>query len=1225
MSSQAEPSKGASNADPNEKVEKMHLPTDTTGGGVKVKVKEQEASPSDKNNLNPQSAGVSEVQVRDDTGARGSGARDLKVPKQMQAPKSSEEKSDVDGVPTRPVSERELRKRDAMQFIQRHQKVRNILAQYCPWLTDERLQLCIELKILFMQHFQDSRLVLYTAVMSFLFGYLRFGFLSLFIIMAVCIQYYRICDRRVKVNFKDDYTRYLSTRKLENDSETVTWLNTFLQQFWYIFEPSLSERITEITDQILSENVPSFVDSMALSEFTLGTKSPRMGFIRSYPKTEEDTVMMDLRLAFSPNDISDLTGREIAACIKPKIALDLKIGKSIASAKMPVLIEDLSFTGNLRVKIKLIDKYPYAKTVGLTFTEKPVFSYILKPLGGDKFGFDIGNIPGLTTFITEQIHNTLGPMMYSPNMYELDIESMMGAAGLNTALGAVEFKLRKGDGFKDGLGGAVDPYVVIKNSADRVIGKSKVAHNTGSPVFNETFYSVLNSFSENLNLEVYDFNDIRSDKLLGSAVLPLATLEAMPVTNDAFVELTLKGKTVGRLNYDMKFHAVVPDSGEEITKVDGPGVLQFTVHQCKELSNDPSKRPTAYAKLIINNKEVYTTRKIKKNNNPSWEESFGTLLPEGKNATLGVQIFTEESEHPFGTANVSLQDLFAATKTGLLWFPLQHAPSGRVRMSVMWKPAQLNNDSISSMALATPIGAIRIHLRSANNLHSKIPGKKCDSYARIMSHNTKQFRTVVIASNVNPFWDEYMYAPVITKHDIFFLQVMNYNSSGEDKLIGQTPINISNFINQGENGALMEYHDPRELTVPLSSTRGIKGNATITFKCDFFPSAITTSLSPDVTPAPKASSTVATDKVNVEVLPESQKTPTAVDNTSTSRGSTSVKTSKPKKISELLMPSEAVNAALDFESGFMGFDIISYKIAKPAQELAIFLDDLPHHIFLSSALNVTGGATLHEYGNTFIRQLEYSQCTFKLLDGDKEVGSKTMLSRDLISKGATKPLEIAFPDGASILVAFRLTPVPVKLEEVEMYENMGEMTVDVIKATDLPAADSNGKSDPFVVFELQGEEVYRTKTHKRTLNPTFNESFEVELPCKQTCNFVANVFDWDFGNKDDHLGSCVIDCKLLQQQQQTNYEIPLDSKQGVLYLRITLSPKWVLRSKRAGNSSLVEGILGQTASIVGMPLKGISTVGNVAVDGVASVANLTNKMRKGISRGFKGIHHEKAK
>ncbi len=54
-----------------------------------------------------------------------------------------------------------------------------------------------------------------------------------------------------------------------------------------------------------------------------------------------------------------------------------------------------------------------------------------------------------------------------------------------------------------------------------------------------------------------------------------------------------------------------------------------------------------------------------------------------------------------------------------------------------------------------------------------------------------------------------------------------------------------------------------------------------------------------------------------------------------------------------------------------------------------------------------------------------------------------------------------------------------------------ELAVGVLQATDLPAMDMGGTSDPYVKCYILPEKKkkFETKVHRKTLNPVFNENF----------------------------------------------------------------------------------------------------------------------------------------
>jgi Ca2+-dependent lipid-binding protein len=103
--------------------------------------------------------------------------------------------------------------------------------------------------------------------------------------------YYRTSIKRTRRNARDDMSRQVSLTRLDTDIETVGWMNLFLSRFWLIFEPVLSAQIIGQVDTVLAENTPSFLDSIRMSSFTLGTKAPSVDGIKVYPGSAPDIVV----------------------------------------------------------------------------------------------------------------------------------------------------------------------------------------------------------------------------------------------------------------------------------------------------------------------------------------------------------------------------------------------------------------------------------------------------------------------------------------------------------------------------------------------------------------------------------------------------------------------------------------------------------------------------------------------------------------------------------------------------------------------------------------------------------------------------------------------------------------------------------------------------------------------------------------------------------------------
>jgi len=197
---------------------------------------------------------------------------------------------------------------------------------------------------------------------------------------------------------------------------------------------------------------------------------------------------------------------------------------------------------------------------------------------------------------------------------------------------------------------------------------------------------------------------------------------------------------------------------------------------------------------------------------------------------------------------------------------------------------------------------------------------------------------------------------------------------------------------------------------------------------------------------------------------------------------------------------------------------------------------------------------------------------------------------------------------SSIKVSLKYIPVKMLLDPSESINNMGNLRVDVLDASDLPSADRNGYSDPYCKFVLNGKDVFKTKVQKKTLHPAWNEFFEVPISSRTAANLSCNVYDWDFGEKADHLGAATINLDLLEPFKAEEVRLGLDGKSGQVRLRLLFRPDYVTRARQG--SSTFSGTFATPGKIVtgvaGAPIKGVG----FAAHGVGKGASF-------IKHGFK--------
>ena len=1070
------------------------------------------------------------------------------------------------------------------------------------------------------------------------------GFAWIIIVLAFCGTYYRTSIRQTRLHIRDDINREMQKARLETDTESAEWINTFLVKFWVIYEPVLSATIVASVDQVLATTTPAFLDSLRLSKFTLGTKPPRIEHVKTYPKSEDEIVLMDWKFSFTPNDTADLTTKQLRTKVNPKVVLAIRVGKGVVGKDLPILVEDISFSGLMRVKIRLMSNFPHVQVVDLSFLERPEFDYILKPIGGETFGFDIGNIPGLSGFIKEQVHANLGPMMYAPNVFTLNIEQMLtGDGGLEQANGVLHVTIHNARGLKnpDKFSGTPDPYVCFAFGTRPEVARTQIMRGTSSPRFNETKFLLVNNVNEAMNLDVYDYNDVRKDRKLGTATFDLKSLEETPEQENLLAPVMYNGKPHGEISFDISYYPVLTgkkldDGTEEPPPESNTGIVRFTVHAAKDLDPRMSMVGTLspYAALLLNGREVHRTAKMKRTNAPVWEDSFEFLVSNRLQCRLGVIIKDDRdlsSDPAVGSFQMKLDDILEEVANQRDWYSLSNCAQGRVRLSAKWKPVEMPGGLQGTGGYIQPIGVMRFELHKATNLLNveALGGGKSDPYLRILVSNIERARTVTISNNLDPVWEEVLYVPVRTMKEKFVLEVMDYEKNGRDRSLGFIEIIAADFVQQGEDGYYLENSEKDEQQTSLVHDKK-NTSAVLYYNCAFYPSVNV--IDPEEEEEEKKAKETEQEKEKKKEIgaggtaaksnsPEKNITKPVVD-ADGKPGLNNAATTKPikKEPVKVRMPKEEL---LENDSGIFIFKIIDGHLSRSQTFLEVLFDDLPYPVFTSTRAK-SSHMVWDEMGDAFIRELQFSRISLRLRDKENTFNEENVIASvsgetfNVLKNGLGNPmtLNLKSHDGASnqVKVKVRYLPVKIRLDPSESMNNMGSLKVDLIDGKSLPAADRSGKSDPYCKFILNEEKVYQSETKKKTLNPVYNESFEVNVPSRTAPIFFVEVYDWDFGGSADFLGSALIDLSQLEPFKPSNMSIPLNGKSGQINLRLLFRPAYVTRTKRGASTTF--SATRTLTNVAGAPMKGVGAAAGVGVNVAGGAVQGVGKTAAFVKGGF---------
>ncbi|EFY84701.1 membrane bound C2 domain protein (vp115), putative [Metarhizium acridum CQMa 102] len=1115
--------------------------------------------------------------------------------------------------------------------------------------------------------YHNTALIIFACISSWLVAVFGGGLAWIMIIMAICSTYYRTSLRRVRRNFRDDITRELALKNLESDHESLEWINSFMVKFWPIYQPVLAQTIINSVDQVLSSATPAFLDSLKLKTFTLGSKPPRMEHVKTYPKTEDDIVIMDWKFSFTPNDTADMTARQVKNKINPKVVLEIRIGKAMISKGLDVIVEDMSFSGIMRLKIKLQIPFPHVDRIEMCFLERPTIDYVCKPLGGDNFGFDINFIPGLESFILEQIHGNLAPMMYSPNVFPIEIAKMLAGTPVDQAVGVLALTLHGAQGLKnsDNFAGTVDPYASISFSRRQELARTKTIEDNANPRWNETHYLIVTSFNDTLDIQVFDKNEFRKSKELGVATFRLEDLEELNVHENERLEVIGDGKARGVVSCDLRFFPVLesktlPDGKVEPAPESNQGILRFTVEQAKDLDGTKSLVGllNPYAVMFLNGKIVHQTKILKRTNNPIWDNgSKEILITDRRKAKLGVTIKDDRgliSDPSLGMYQIKLDEILDCMAQGKEWYQLSGTQSGRVKMMAQWRPVAISG-VIGTGGYSTPIGVMRLHFQKATDLRNFESFGKSDPYVRVLLSGIDKARTVTFKNDLNPEWDEVLYVPIHSPRDRLTLEVMDAEKVGKDRSLGLVELFAGDFVHQEETGEYMvnDKKSVRNEGLRLHGKGIAKG--TLTYTAAFYPCLNVADPEEEEKEEEEeeeeggVEAPTKTEKANGKAASgdKSEETPRASVDRSSNAGKFRASMDKPPANLEKVNSNGGSGKAdsettsrrsverqgppkirlspeelLKHESGLLIFRLLDAELPESHSRLEIYVDDMAYASYITSTAP-SRTYKFDEIGDCVIRELDFSRLTLKARkkgdDKDQTLAQLTGNTMETLKQCLNNPtmLKLRTDDGKDgwVKVSLKYIPIKMELDPSESINNMGKLRVDVLDAAELPSADRNGKSDPYCKFELNGEEVYKTKVIKKTLNPTWNEYFEVAVPSRTAAKFSVDVYDYDFADKPDFLGAAVINLDSLEPFKASESRYILDGKSGTIRLRLLFRPDYITRSIHG--TSTFSGLGAPTrivTGVAGAPIKGGVAVAGVVGHGVGKGASF---LKRGLLGGKK--------
>ncbi|OBA22123.1 tricalbin [Metschnikowia bicuspidata var. bicuspidata NRRL YB-4993] len=1048
------------------------------------------------------------------------------------------------------------------------------------------------------------------------------------VVLMCAFSVYRAEFRRFNRDIRDDMQRVHAANRLDDDLETMEWMNAFMAKFWVIYMPALSEMVLFQANDVLKDQAPGFgIEAISLDEFTLGSKAPRVDSIRLYTRKGKDHIEMDWAFSFTPNDTDDMTKNEMRRKVSPKVALGVTVGKAFILKSLPILVEDMSFTGRMNIKLKLIDSFPHVKLVAVQFLEPPVIDYALKPVGGDTFGIDIMSlIPGLASFVNGLIHLNLRPMLYAPNSLDIDVEELM-AQQSNDSVGVLAVRVKRIVDLRRATGLADDvfhPYVQLTLSNNsKVCERTAVKKNTACPVYLETKYVLVNALDGNhLLFNVFHLlADKCEDQPLGIVDVPLAGLLQDEVQEGVSKNIVESGKVVGRLEFDLRWHAALPpqvlDDGTREENIDlETGIMKLSVFGAThlDLSQSVIGILNPYAEVYVNHELIKTSRGLKKTNEPDFGVTFEALVTQQSQTLVQVIVKDLAEDNVVGRLDTNLQDLVFESSRGQQWITAPPVVPGGVpahfRIGAKWKAISLLNE-LTRLHTGAPIGGLRLHVRLCSGLINLESVGDVDPYVRVVQSGKLKAKTPVVANTSDPYFNQVFFLPVANEHQHILLDIMDAEAEGKDRPLGSCAVSVKNFLKKNDQGYYLGYDGANEVIEQPVLYNG-RGHGSMAYSVSFVPTL------PVYTRA-QLENLAELERLKAEQQREEEARALRDKKLITDHPDdyewVDMQEDQLPEPPKIQMP---VEKAIKYRAGTITVRILSGTFAKPDYYVHTLFDDhaFPSHV---TPRIETRQLTVATDAEAFIRDLPNLNLIFRVSkkreveEAKDVVAEKSFATISVLERAYHKPMTLRIDEKNSLSVQVEFAPSAVKLPPLDTVLDVGLLTLDILAGENLPSADSNGKSDPFVVVKLDGVEIHRTDKRRRTLDPLWNDAIEFPMLSRSRQRLMFEVYDWDLTHEDKLLGRANADLSTVTPNSSTPFKLALDT-QGVLSLRATFRPEYV----RPALSSR-GGLPIDLHDIASAPLKIVGGGAGIATNVVGSGAGMISD---GVAKGghfFKGF------
>ncbi|GMM36152.1 tricalbin [Saccharomycopsis crataegensis] len=1065
--------------------------------------------------------------------------------------------------------------------------------------------------IAYGQWFHNVAILFIGGLFSWFFGHFRFSLGPVFFIILFTAIYYRTQIRKYRTVIKQETQREMSVKKIETDYETMDWLNALLDKYWIFLEPYICQTVADTANPIIASSIgslPAFIKAVWIDTITLGSKPFRIESVKTLPETSNDVLVMDWCVSFTPNDHHDLTYKQLKNRVNQKVVVKIKL----FGISLPIVVKNVAFNTTVRVRIHMMESFPHIDTINVSLPELPMFDFVSKVFGDTPINWEVLSFPGLWPFINEMVSKYAGPLVLPPFSFQLNVEQLL-AGDLNAAAGILAIQVKKASNIKlfdRTLDNTIDPYITF-GFGSTVVAKTSTLEDTHVAKWDETLFVLVKNLTDPMRMAIYDYNDDRKDGLIGILDYDMQSLKSDLTQEDISTCFFRNNRPVGDVSFSIKYQPVILPKRLIDGSTEPPPELNTGVARIEVLGADfDAEKPlTTSVELRINNKSVATSKIVKKSNNPSYSLTGRYVVTNRAHARATI-ILKDASGKEIDSIYTTLNDVIDRTVIKRPFIPFSKG-SGQLNIEGYWSPVKMEKVS-GATTYTEPIGVIKVVVNNARDLRNLETVGTIDPYVRVLVNGFAKARTTVRDSTTNPNWNEALIVPITSVNQKLTIEAMDTETRA-DRSLGSFDLKLSDIISRDEKGNLAIYNDKEPRTNRLVARKFSKGN--VTYSISFYP--LQEVLSPEEARGIEEERKKVKAKEDADAkLSDAEKKKRdaeAAAKKELEMFDESVPLAHPvSDFSKTTKKRVTLDQLVESESGVFVFTILDGKFVNKKGYLQAFFDAGGYAEYTSP--KISSVRAFRGVGDVVIRDLSWSQAHFRIAEeqdhnrAEESLAEVTIPTVTLLKNSYDEPYELKLDDGSSIKISTRFIPLNGgELPESDRISSSGTVSMEIKSAANLIAADTNGKSDPYVKFLLNGakEELYKTKTKKKTLDPVWNESTEFEISNRYYSYLKVAVYDWDIGSgQDDPLGEFDFPLSEIKADgSETDVEIKLagehgEANGGMVYLTFKFKEGYIIPVSKversldtavfdtgktfvAGGSKIIGGTIGGGIGAVG--------------------------------------------